>query len=349
MRSMVFFLRRKGLMKDRGFLTPVTENFLHAFGVGKVSFDLALKYGEDPQSAFIAGCLHDLGGAVPNNDRVEVAESLGIELFEEERKIPLLVHAKLGRYFARTLFDIQNVDVLDAILYHTTCIDNASTLVKIVFLADKIHWDRNGIPPYLNGLLKALEISLDQACEYFIRWLWDSELYIVHPFLLRSYDYYVNKNPNPRKDVYFREESLPKLSKELIEKYYLVEIKNEFVRTFVMGEKAVEFYTEARGEEPSEKAYLAAVLSNCLNTVTNLELRDIALHVGLTSTQNLEIIREKLTCYFAKEEYKIYDSSILNTLSHHRHGENVKDEVCVAVNRAYEYVNNSTRIGECNE
>ena len=74
-------------MKERNFLNPVTENFLHAIGVGKVSYELAKKFDVDPKRAFVAGVLHDLGGAIPDSDRVEVAQLYSIPLFEEEKKI----------------------------------------------------------------------------------------------------------------------------------------------------------------------------------------------------------------------------------------------------------------------
>ena len=103
----------------------------------------------------------------------------------------MLVHAKLGDYFAQVLFGITDSDILNAIRYHTTGIDHATPLVKIVFLADKIQWDRNGEPPYLKGLLQALTISLDEGCRYFLKWLWQSDLYVVHPYLKRSYGSFI--------------------------------------------------------------------------------------------------------------------------------------------------------------
>lgn len=184
-------------MRERGFLTPVTENFLHAIGVGKVAYELAKRFNVDPEAAFIAGSLHDLGGAIPDFDRVEVAELCKIPLFREELEIPMLVHAKQGEFFARNLFGIHDLDILDAILFHTTCIDQATDLVKIVFIADKIHWDRNGDPPYLTGLIKALDESLNKGCIYFLEWLWNSDLYVVHPFLKRSYGYYLQNKQFP--------------------------------------------------------------------------------------------------------------------------------------------------------
>lgn len=310
-------------MKDRGFLTPVTENFLHAYGVGKVAFELALKFNIDPETAFIAGSLHDLGGAIPDSDRVEVAESLGIELFEEEREVPMLVHAKQGDYFAQTLFEIENPDVLDSILYHTTCIDNASTLVKIIFLADKIQWDRNETPPYLKGLLNALDHSLDEACRYFIKWLWNSELYVVHPFLARSYGYYLKKQcfqPLTRKirNAY--------VSEDIKRKYFLNEIVHEFKKTFEMADKASKLFL--KNSENFNKAFIAAALANSANTIPQNRRKYVANKVGLEiKHETTESLLPKLSYYFAKSEFGIDDSELLQAILYHKQESDCEGEL----------------------
>lgn len=319
-------------MRNRGFLTPVTENFLHAYGVGKVAFELALKSNVDPETAFIAGSLHDLGGAIPDSDRVEVAESLGIELFEEERKVPMLVHAKQGDYFAQALFGIENTDVLDSILYHTTCIDNASTLVKIIFLADKIQWDRNGEPPYLKDLLKALDNSLDEGCRYFLEWLWNSQLYVIHPFLVRSYGYYSKGQeftPSSRKtrNVY--------LSEDIKRKYFLNEIVYEFKKAFEMGKKASEPFI--KGSESFNKAFIAGALANSVNTIFQNQRLYVANKVGIeTKHETNESLLPKLSHYFAKNEFGIDDSELLQAILYHQQESDCESKICHSVKAAYQ-------------
>lgn len=318
-------------MKERSFLTPVTENFLHAYGVGKVAFEIALKFGVDPRKAFIAGCLHDLGGAVPASDRVAVAESLNLELAKEERLVPMLVHAKLGNYFAQALFNITDSDILNAILYHTTCIDDASKLVKIVFLADKIHWDRNGAPPYLVGVLQTLNTSLDEGCRYFLDWLWhDDGLYVVHPFLRRSYAWYFSGATFPVRNQNIHG---TKLSEALKKKYFLNEIVAEFQHVFCMANEAFKLAQNERIN--ANTAFLAAALVNITNTIPNNKQLYVARKVGIETNNGQNTLSSQLNYYFAKQEFEITDSDVLNATLHFQKKSNCNEPLCRVIANAY--------------
>lgn len=311
-------------MKNRGFLSPVTENFLHAYGVGKVALDLALRFGADPQKAFIAGSLHDLGGAVPAIDRVSVAKTLGIGLVEEEYRVPMLVHAKLSDYFAEALFGIEDKEILDAILYHTTCIDNASTLTKIIFLADKIQWDRNGKPPYLDGLMHALDLSLDEGCRYFLKWLWNSDLYIIHPFLKRSYGWFLEKKTFPLR---IRSDRSTAVSSEMKEKYFLDQIVAEYQLSFCMGQLVLDLVKNKQID--TWKAYTAAVLINTCNTIASNRRFKVAEILGIDKkNETTDSILPKLNRFFAHNEFNITDSAILNAILHFRRNVDCGEPIC---------------------
>ncbi|MBX8936501.1 bis(5'-nucleosyl)-tetraphosphatase (symmetrical) YqeK [Enterococcus gilvus] len=321
-------------MRERAFLAPVTENFLHAIGVGKVSYELALKYGIDPKTAFIAGSLHDLGGAIPDSDRVQVADYYKIPLFLEEVKVPMLVHAKQGEFFARNLFDIHNSEILDSILFHTTCIDEASTLTKIVFIADKIHWDRNGEPPYLKGLLSALEVSLDEGCRYFLKWLWNSDLYVVHPFLKRSYGYYIENNTFPKlnKNSLTNEKQV-EVKKDIREKYFLNEIKDEFDKIFALSNSA---YKLAKNQDISpDAAFIAAALTTASDTISGNQKYIVAKALGLDPEE--KNLLSKINHYFAKMEFKVKEPEILEAILNYKK-EHIKENQKLAriVARAYQ-------------
>ncbi len=296
-------------MKSRGYLTSVTENYLHAYGVGYVSYILATRFKVDPLKAFVAGTLHDLGGAIPNEKRIAVAESLGIELSGEERSVPLLIHAKLGKYFAQYLFNINDEDVLNAILFHTTCINQASPLVKIVFLADKIRWDRNGRPPYLDGLLMALEDSLDDGCAYFLRWLWASDLYIIHPYLSRSYGEYVEGKQMPNVQVQDFSELTQEIDPMIKKQYFLNEIHQEFENAFQHGCTAKKIAKSCH-VNPLE-AYVTSALVNMTHTIQDGELQKIARILKLDVHYP---VRSQLNWTFARDEYGITNLEVLSAL-----------------------------------
>ena len=323
-------------MRERGFLTPVTENFLHAIGVGKVAYELAQKFNVDTEAAFIAGSLHDLGGAIPDFDRVKIAELYKIPLFKEELKVPMLVHAKQGEFFARNLFGIYDSDILDAILFHTTCIDHATDLVKIVFIADKIHWDRNGEPPYLKGLIEALDESLNEGCRYFLKWLWNSDLYVVHPFLKRSYGYYLQNKQFPEwKRSDFTNINDLEIDSNIKKRYFLDEIKAEFKKIFCLSRAAYKFALE-ESIDPDE-AFIAAALTAASNSIFNNQKKIVASALNLDFDSG-NLISE-INYYFAKNEFNIKNPRILDAILNYQDESKFDHQkLAKVIKRAYEFI-----------
>jgi len=126
---------------------------------------------------------------VPNEYRVEAAGQIGIKLFKEESEFPMIIHQKLSKEFARLYFGISDEDILDAISCHTTLRSNPSKLDMIIFLADKISWNQEGTPPYLDTVLQGLETSLESGTRNFINYLMDNkkELRVIHPWLIEAH------------------------------------------------------------------------------------------------------------------------------------------------------------------
>ncbi|MBU3072716.1 hypothetical protein [Clostridium estertheticum] len=114
----------------------------------------------------------------------------------------------------------------------------------------------------MKGLLNGLNHSLDEGCRYFLEWIWNSDLYVVHPFLVRSYGYYLKGQDfsaltRKARNVY--------VSEDIERKYFLNEIVDEFQKTFEMGKKASESFP--KGSDSFNKAFIAAVLANSANTI----------------------------------------------------------------------------------
>lgn len=70
------------------------------------------------KNARIAGVLHDISAVIPNDKKIEVAESLHINILPEEREFPLIIHQKISREIANILFGITNEEILSAICCH---------------------------------------------------------------------------------------------------------------------------------------------------------------------------------------------------------------------------------------
>ncbi|OGD66823.1 HAD family hydrolase [Candidatus Campbellbacteria bacterium RIFOXYC2_FULL_35_25] len=161
----------------------------HVNDVAQEARELAPRFLEKAEDAFCAGLLHDISAVFPNKDRVRVATELGIDILPEEKTCPAILHQRISEVMAKEIFGITDQNILSAMGCHTTLKENASTLDKIVFISDKIMWDQEHSAPYQSDVLKALEISLDEACFCYLNYLWQQKesLAVVHPWMEAAY------------------------------------------------------------------------------------------------------------------------------------------------------------------
>ncbi len=162
----------------------------HSGQVAVEAKKLAERFGEDAALAVQAAWIHDVSAVFPNAERIAVAEALDIVVLPEERTLPLIIHQRISKVMARHIFGVTNEAVLSAIGCHTTLKKDASALDKVVFVADKIKWDQDGEPPYLEKILAGLEQSLDAATLVYLDYLWQKRdgLVVIHPWLKDAYE-----------------------------------------------------------------------------------------------------------------------------------------------------------------
>jgi predicted HD superfamily hydrolase involved in NAD metabolism len=160
----------------------------HSIQVGEQATLLAQRFGASPRKAALAGWLHDISAVIPNKKRLNAAQELELEILPIEAEVPLLLHQKLSLEIARQIFNIKDEEVLDAIGCHTTLKPNPSQLDCVLFVADKLAWDKKGKPPYFDDLQTGLEYSLEQAAyQYQYYLLHSGKIITPHPWMLASY------------------------------------------------------------------------------------------------------------------------------------------------------------------
>ena len=172
------------------------ETAVHVTSVARKAVELSRTYKLDEQKAEIAGILHDISTVFPNESRVEISEYLGIALFEEEKRFPMIIHQKLSKEIACRYFAVVDPEILDAIGCHTTLRANPTKLDMAIFLADKIDWDQKGQPPYLREIETGLTHSLEQGAFNFLQYLIENKatLKVLHPWLVQAFDFFKAKN-----------------------------------------------------------------------------------------------------------------------------------------------------------
>ncbi|MEE1155058.1 MAG: bis(5'-nucleosyl)-tetraphosphatase (symmetrical) YqeK [Acutalibacteraceae bacterium] len=119
------------------------KRYVHSVNVAKSARQLALQYGGDVEKAEIAGILHDITKETPYDEQLQIINSNGIILDDVQRFSPKTWHAISGSLFIKEHLNIQDIDILNAVRYHTSGRADMSLLEKIIFVADYIGEERN--------------------------------------------------------------------------------------------------------------------------------------------------------------------------------------------------------------
>lgn len=138
------------------------DRYEHTLGVMYTAESLAMRYGVDMEKAAVAGLLHDCAKCIPNTQKLKLCKKHGIEVSELEKKNPSLLHAKLGAYMAKKVYNVADEDVLNAIRWHTTGRPDMSMLEMIIYMADYIEPNRDKAPN-LKEIRKLCFVNIEDA------------------------------------------------------------------------------------------------------------------------------------------------------------------------------------------
>ncbi|MGM7635687.1 bis(5'-nucleosyl)-tetraphosphatase (symmetrical) YqeK [Bacillus sp. Hm123] len=139
----------------------ITEHrYNHTLGVMHTAIELAEKYGADPQKAELAAIFHDYAKFRPKEEMAAIIEREGMDprLLSAHSE---LWHAPVGAYLVQTEVGIDDLEVLDAIRYHTSGRVGMTLLDKVVYLADYIEPGRHF--PKVEKVRKLAKEDLDEA------------------------------------------------------------------------------------------------------------------------------------------------------------------------------------------
>ena len=118
------------------------SRYVHTLGVEYTSVCLAMKYGENLETAELSGLLHDYAKELPEKKLIQICRDHGERISKMEYQNPFLLHGKAGACLARDKFGIDDANILNAIRYHTTGRPGMTLVEKIVFVADYIEPNR---------------------------------------------------------------------------------------------------------------------------------------------------------------------------------------------------------------
>ena len=171
------------------------KRFIHSVGVEYTAANLAMVHGADITKARIAGLLHDNAKCYSTEDKLRKARKHNIEISKAEEENPDLLHGKLGAYYAKEKFGVDDKEILDAIIYHTTGRPDMTLMDKIIYIADYIEPNRRMLPE-LPEIRKEAFTDLDKCLVHILRNILsylETKDFIVDDLTQKTYDFY-NKN-----------------------------------------------------------------------------------------------------------------------------------------------------------
>lgn len=156
------------------------ETFKHVTGVEKACREIAEQYRLEKEICGVAALLHDISAVVPPEDMLLYARQNELLLDGAEEKHPFLLHQRISRVITEELFHIRCGAVLSAVECHTTLKKDPSPYDMALFLADKLCWDQQGVPPFYEVLKESLAVSLEKASLDYIEYVMGHGM-ILHP------------------------------------------------------------------------------------------------------------------------------------------------------------------------
>ncbi len=170
------------------FLNGLDEVAEHSLKVANEARRLAGCFEASEEKAFIAGLLHDIGNVIPLQKRVNLCNDLGIQMFEEEKLAPSMLHPKLSRVIASEIFLVDE-EICSAIECHSTMKADAGKLDLILFVADKTSWPVAYNRGFIGEMLKGLNISLEYSALKYLEYIIDGHAQVMHPRAIEAYNY----------------------------------------------------------------------------------------------------------------------------------------------------------------
>ena len=186
------------------------KRYEHSLRVYETALKMAGQYRADVEKVAVAALIHDCGRQVPKEASVAKAKELGIPVDPVEAAQPILLHAKLGVYYAVRKYgiDADNKEVLDAIRYHSTGTADMTDTAKIVFLADLIEPGRDfeGVEEIREASFQDLDRGMLLAYDNTIRYLLEDGL-LIHPDAIAGYNQLAAKYLMAQKEQFKKENS----------------------------------------------------------------------------------------------------------------------------------------------
>lgn len=166
-----------------------SNTYIHVANVADRNALISKTYDLDHDKCVIAGLLHDISAVIRPEDMLKYAYENRLEVCEAERKYPFLLHQRLSKICAVEYFNISDEEILSAIECHTTLNKCPTKYEMSLFIADKLAWDKRGIPPFYEEVNAALDISQEAACYKYMEYMVENDMILCpHDNWIEAYE-----------------------------------------------------------------------------------------------------------------------------------------------------------------
>ncbi|MCL2056236.1 MAG: HD domain-containing protein [Oscillospiraceae bacterium] len=152
----------------------------HITAVAKMNKTIAIQYGLDAAICEISGYLHDISAVITAGDMLSYAIRNSWYIDEAEKKYPFLLHQRISKIIAEQDFGITDKLILSAVNCHSTLQADPSPYDMALFVADKLAWDQDGLPPFYSLVREGLDQSLKAASLAYMEYIVVNKM-ILHP------------------------------------------------------------------------------------------------------------------------------------------------------------------------
>ena len=139
------------------------DRYYHSLGTADCAKDLAYKFGEDAEKAYLAGLVHDCAKCFSKEKLRKIIEEK-LDVDECEMLNYKTFHAPVSAYIIQNQFDITDKDIISAVRWHTLGKLDMTNFEKIIFISDKIE-PNTRCKEYCENIRNALKTdnNLDNA------------------------------------------------------------------------------------------------------------------------------------------------------------------------------------------
>ena len=129
---------------------------------------LALPLALDAVRVDMAAAVHDLCRSMKGEELLSEARHRGVPVNGVEEQEPLLLHGPVAAARLRGEMGVEDVEVVEAVHWHSTAAPGLHAIAKVVFLADKLDPAKSARYPFIEAVRALAGEDLDRALEAFL-------------------------------------------------------------------------------------------------------------------------------------------------------------------------------------